>query len=130
MAADDPKLPRRKAAAALVRFQSLHPHNLAQKAEVIVEHYRRVVRARIGGRAKAMVSTDSRLHAVRYKQAIDNYIATNGLAEQVRTLVGFSGTVHDQGVDHTETSMNNGIGGDRIPAGLCHARVPPAHLCE
>ncbi len=109
----------------MARFQSLHPHNLAQKAEVIVEHYRRVVRARIGGRAKAMVVTDSRLHAVRYKQAIDAYIATNGLNEQIRTLVGFSGTAHDKGVDHTETSMNDGIGGDRIPAAFA---TPQYHL--
>ena len=120
-AADDPKLPKRKAAAALARFQSLHPHNLAQKAEVIVEHYRRVVKPRIGGKAKAMLVTDSRLHAVRYKQAIDAYIEKNNLGGQVRTLVGFSGTVDDDGVEHTEAGMNDGIGGDRIPAAFATA---------
>ena len=58
---------------------SLHPHNLAQKAEVIVEHFREHTRHKIGGRGKAMVVTSSRLHAVRYKQAIDAYIAREGL---------------------------------------------------
>ena len=65
-AADDPEFPKRRTAAALAKFMTLHPHNITQKTEVIVEHFRNHVRHRIGGRAKAMVVTSSRLHAVRY----------------------------------------------------------------
>jgi len=67
---DDPEVDKKKAARALARFMSLHPHNIAQKTEVMVEHFRTFVRHRIGGRAKAMVVTSSRLHAVRYKQEL------------------------------------------------------------
>ena len=114
-AADDPKLPKRQAAKALARFVSLHPHNLDQKAEVIVEHFRRHTRHRIGGRAKAMLVTESRLHAVRYKRAIDHYLDRHALRGEVSTLVAFSGSVEDEGESVTEASMNGGIGGDRIP---------------
>ena len=75
---DDPDVPVGKASAALARFVSLHPTNLAQKAEIIVEHFRQKTAGKIDGRAKAMVVTRSRLHAVRYKQAIDAYIAKKG----------------------------------------------------
>ncbi|MEO6703294.1 MAG: type I restriction endonuclease, partial [Jatrophihabitantaceae bacterium] len=67
---EDPDVPTSKASAALARFVSLHPTNLAQKAEIIVEHFRQKTAGKIGGHAKAMVVTRSRLHAVRYKQAI------------------------------------------------------------
>src|SRR5215510_8606469 len=72
--ADDPNVERKKAAQALARFMRLHPHNIAQKTEVMVEHFNTVTRHKIGGRAKAMVVTGSRLEAVRYKQSFDRYI--------------------------------------------------------
>ncbi|MGH9427443.1 MAG: DEAD/DEAH box helicase family protein, partial [Terriglobia bacterium] len=77
-AEDDPKLPKKKGARALAKFMSLHPYNIEQKTEVMVEHFRRSVGHRLGGRAKAMVVTSSRLHAVRYKLAFDRYIEENG----------------------------------------------------
>lgn len=106
-AEDDPSLPRKKAARALAKFMSLHPHNIEQKTEVIVEHFRRSVLHRIGGRAKAMVVTSSRLHAVRYKLAFDRYLSENGYND-VRPLVAFSGTVRDPetGIVYTEPGMN------------------------
>lgn len=107
-ASDDPKVHKRKAAAALARFMSLHPHNLAQKTEVMVEHFREHTRKKIGGQAKAMVVAASRLHAVRYKQSFDRYIAEKGYTD-VRTLVAFSGTVvdpDDRSLEYTETAMN------------------------
>ena len=109
-AEDDPKLPRKKAARALAKFMSLHPHNIEQKTEVMVEHFRRSVKHRIGGRAKAMVVTSSRLHAVRYKLAFENYIAENGYTD-VRPLVAFSGTVRDPetGQEYTEPGMNTDV---------------------
>jgi type I restriction enzyme R subunit len=72
-AEDDPNLPKKKAARALAKFMSLHPHNIEQKTEVIIEHFRRSVMHRLGGRGKAMVVTSSRLHAVRYKLAFERY---------------------------------------------------------
>ena len=106
-AADDPELPERQAAKALSRFAVLHPHNLNQKTEVIIEHFRAQVRQRIGGRAKAMVVTSSRLHAVRYMQAFERYITEKGYTD-VRPLVAFSGTVIDPDTDEafTEPGMN------------------------
>lgn len=105
---DDPKVDKRKAARALARFMSLHPHNIAQKTEVIVEHFRNFTMHKIGGKAKAMVVTSSRLHAVRYKQSFDKYITEKGY-KGIKTLVAFSGTVIDPdipGVEYTETGMN------------------------
>ncbi len=109
-AVDDPDVPKRRTAVALAKFMTLHPHNIEQKTEVIVEHFREHVRHRIGGRAKAMVVTGSRLHAVRYMQAFERYIAEHGY-EDIRPLVAFSGTVTDPdtGLDFTEPGMNTDI---------------------
>ncbi len=114
---DDPKVEKRKAARALARFMSLHPHNIAQKTEVMVEHFRNFTLHKIGGKAKAMVVTSSRLHAVRYKQAFDRYIKDNDY-KGIKTLVAFSGSVIDPdapGVEYTESGMNDGIRQKRLP---------------
>lgn len=105
--ADDPALPKKKAVKELVKFLTLHPYNLEQKTEVMVEHFRRSVRHRLGGKAKAMVVTSSRLHAVRYMQAFGRYIEEKGYTD-VRPLVAFSGTVKDPdtGQEFTEPGMN------------------------
>jgi type I restriction enzyme R subunit len=113
---DDPKVDKRKAARALARFMSLHPHNIAQKTEVMVEHFRHFTMHKIGGKAKAMVVTSSRLHAVRYKQAFDKYISERGY-NGIKTLVAFSGTVVDPdvpGVEYTEPGMNIDAQGKQI----------------
>jgi type I restriction enzyme R subunit len=105
----DLEVPKAKAASALARYASLHPTNLAQKAEIIVEHFRANTSKKIDGSAKAMVVTRSRLHAVRYKQAIDQYISEKQYKD-VRTLVAFSGTVYDpdaQGSEYTEYLLNH-----------------------
>jgi type I restriction enzyme R subunit len=113
--ADDPKLDKKKAARALARFVSFHPHNLAQKTEVMIEHFRTFTMNKIGGRAKAMVVTGSREHAVRYKQEFDKYIAEKGYTG-IKTLVAFSGTVAlDTGDEYTEVGMNNGIREKQLP---------------
>jgi len=101
---DDPEVNKKKAATAIARFVNLHPYNLAQKTEVMMEHFRNVVSKRIGGRAKAMVVTGSRLHAVRYKQEFDRYIKDKGYSG-IRTLVAFSGTVRDGGLEYTEPQI-------------------------
>jgi type I restriction enzyme R subunit len=88
---DDPAYDTAKAKAAIARFVSLHEHNLTQKAEIIIEHFRQHVRRKISGRAKAMVVTASRLHAVRYQQALTAYCREHGY--DLGILVAFSGTV-------------------------------------
>lgn len=117
---DDPVLPKGKAASALARYVSLHPTNLAQKAEIIVEHFRKHTAPKIGGRAKAMVVTRSRLHAVKYWQAITDYIKAKGYdtgTDPVRALVAFSGTVIDPDVPNVEyrEALLNGFGEGELP---------------
>lgn len=90
----DPELNKKRASIAIGRFVSLHPHNIAQKTEVIIEHFRQVVSKRIGGKAKAMVVTGSRLHALRYYLAFKTYIGEKGY-QDIRPLVAFSGKVID-----------------------------------
>ena len=75
---DDPDVPRRKAAKVLTRYLELHPVNIEQVVSVIVEHFRLYVMHELGGRAKAMVVTGSRLAAVKYKLAFDRYIRDQG----------------------------------------------------
>lgn len=106
-AEDDPALPKKKAALALAKFLVMHPTNIAQKIEVIVEHFRNHVRTHLGGRAKAMVVTSSRLQAVKYMEAFQHYIQEKGYTD-VRPLVAFSGTVRDPdtGAEYTEPGMN------------------------
>ena len=114
---DDPHVERKKAARALARTLAFHEVNLRTKTEVMVEHFRTHVRHKIGGRAKAMVVTDGRLHAVRYKQTFDRYIAEKGYSD-VKTLVAFSGVVEDpeaSGKKWTEVGMNGGIKESELP---------------
>jgi len=113
---DDPNVERKKAARALARFLKLHPANIAQKTEVIIEHFNAVTRHKIGGHAKAMVVTGSRLEAVRYKQSFDRYIEAKGYP--IKSLVAFSGTVLDDkfpGLSYTEEGMNNGVREKELP---------------
>jgi type I restriction enzyme R subunit len=118
--ADDPELDRKKASQALARFVSLHPVNVAQKVEVIVEHFRSCVMNRLGGRAKAMVVTGSRLQAVKYKLAVDDYLAEKGYGD-MHALVAFSGEVKDPDdpatveKPYTEPEMNrHPVSGKRL----------------
>ena len=97
-----------KALAAVRRFAMLHPHNISQKVQIIVEHFREHVQPRINGQAKAMIVAASRLHAVRYKKALDAYIAAHGYSD-LRTLVAFSDEIidpDDPGEPYTEPGMN------------------------
>ena len=117
-AESEAKVPKKQAAKALARFLTLHSHNLSQKVELITEHFRAHVRHKIGGNAKAMLVTSSRIHAVRYKQAFDKYLAEKSY-NNVRALVAFSGQVQDPDlpdVNYTEASMNNGVAESALPA--------------
>ena len=111
--ANEKLVPQKKAKKALAQYAKLHPHNIAQKVVVVVEHFREHVAGKIGGKAKAMLVTDSRKAAVRYKLAIDKYIQARKY-QGLQTLVAFSGAVTDadSGPDEfTESSMNPKIKG-------------------
>lgn len=103
--ADDPEYSTKQANKALGKYLSLHPYNLRQKAEIIIEHFRTNVAHKIGGNAKAMLATGSRLHAVRYYFAFRDYIAQRGYTD-LGVLVAFSGTVEDEGAEYTEEQLN------------------------
>ncbi len=114
---DDPHVARKKAARALACTLTFHEVNVRNKTVVMVEHFRTHVRHKIGGRAKAMVVTEGRLHAVRYKQSFDAYIAEKGYTD-VKTLVAFSGALEDPnwpGKNFTEVGMNSGIKERELP---------------
>ena len=114
---NDPEVPRRKAARALGSYLELHPVNIEQVVSVIVEHFRLYVMNELGGRAKAMVVTGSRLAAVKYKLAFDRYIDEQSYAG-IRSLVAFSGTVEDPdapGSSYTEVAMNKGLSESELP---------------
>jgi type I restriction enzyme R subunit len=91
---DDESVDRSEAMKSLVKWVRLHPYNIAQKVEIIVEHFRANVGWRLDGKAKAMVVTASRKDAVRYKLQMDKYIAACGYRD-VAALVAFSGDVSD-----------------------------------
>lgn len=102
---DDPNYDKKKANRALAKFLTLHPHNLAQKTEVMVEHFREITRAKIGGKGKAMVVTSSRLQAVRYFHEFKKYIEEKGYHD-LGVIVAFSGTVKDDQKEFTEPGLN------------------------
>ena len=108
LTSDDQEVEKGKAAVALARFVDLHPSNLDQRAEIIIEHFRTVTAGKIGGQGKAMVVTKSRLHAVRYLAAVQRYLDKKQLTG-IRALVAFSGSVADPDVPGdpvTESGLN------------------------
>ena len=108
---DDPRYDKRKAEHLLKSFVELHPHAIGEKIAICVEHFAARVAGEIGGRAKAMIVTRSRLHAVRIKLALDRYLTRKG--HPWKALVAFSGTVKDGGASHTESGMNS-TGQERV----------------
>ena len=110
---DDPLVDSKAATRQIMRFAKLHPTNVGQKVEVIVEHFRANVAHLLDGHAKAMVVTDSRQAAVRYKVETDKYLAQKGYGYQ--SIVAFSDKISDEEyglTDATEATMNPGLGGD------------------
>jgi type I restriction enzyme, R subunit len=115
-----------EATKKLMRWVSLHPTNIAQKVQIIVEHFRANVAYLLDGHAKALVVTSSREHAVRYKEAIDAYIAKQGY--RLGTLVAFSGSMTAKqvpgvvfpGVEppYSESNLNKGLRGRTLPVAL------------
>ena len=108
---DDPRYDKRQAEYLLKSFVELHPHAIREKIAICVEHFATQVEGAIGGKAKAMIVTRSRLHAVRTKLALDSYLAEKG--HPWKALVAFSGTVNDSGESYTESGMNS-VGHDHV----------------
>lgn len=119
---EDTKVEQTAAVKSLIKWVKLHQYNISQKVEVIVEHFRTSVAGRLDGKAKAMVVTGSRKEAVRYKIAMDQYLAEHGYNE-LSALVAFSGEVSDPESSHvlphgdkfTELNMNHGLKGRSLP---------------
>jgi len=113
---DDPALNKKKAARAIGHFVNFHPHNLAQKTEIVIEHFRQVVATKIGGRAKAMFVTSSRKLAKRYFEEFNKYIKDNGYTKELKVLVAFSGSVVDDNYpDGVSEPQLTGYGEKELP---------------
>ena len=110
---DNPELPASKGVQAIKRYESLHSFNLQQKTAVMVEHFKEITQNKIKGKAKAMVVTASRLHAVRYLQEFRNYIEKMGYTD-MDVLVAFSGSLNVDEEEVTETKLNKTKDGRHI----------------
>ena len=113
---DEKQVDEEKGLKSLMRWVRLHPYNISQKVQIIVEHFRENVMWRLDEMAKAMVVTGSRKEAVRYKLAMDQYIREKKYRD-IAVLVAFSGEVVDpeSGPDpFNEHSMNPGLHGRDI----------------
>ena len=112
---DDPTHDKKRSKSQILKYASLHESAVNQKVAIIIEHFREHVQHKLGGEAKAMVVTRSRLHAVKYKLAMDAYIADKHYGD-LKTLVAFSGKVLDKETDieYTESGMNK-ISEDMLP---------------
>ena len=102
---DEKEVERSAAMKGIMGWVRLHPYNIAQKVQIVVEHFRQYVAPLLEGKAKAMVVVASRQEVVRWKLAIDKYIKEKGYG--IGTLVAFSGEVHDKELSpepFTETS--------------------------
>ena len=110
---DNPEFDTTAGSKAIINYETLHPHNISQKTAIMLEHFMNVTRHKIGGRAKAMVVTPSRLHAVRYVQEFKRQIKEKGLND-LEVLVAFSGEVKDNDDVFTEEGMNKDKEGKTI----------------
>ena len=110
---EDPTLQTNEAKRQIARFIQLHEVNIAQRVEIIIEHFRTPVMQELGGHAKAMVVTESRAGAVKYRQAFEDYTKKKGYTN-IRALVAFSGKVTLADKEYTEAGMN-GISEKNLP---------------
>lgn len=130
---DEKRVDGKAAKRALAAWMALHPTNVTQKVQFIMEHFSKNVAHRLDGKAKAMVVTSSRASAVRYKKAFDAFIEANPAYKEIRTLVAFSSkltgkeVMHpnddllkddifsiDEDAEFSEGNMNAGIGGQDL----------------
>ncbi len=110
---DDPVFDTKAGAKAILNYETLHPHNISQKTAIMLEHFMNITRHKMNGKAKAMVVTPSRLHAVRYVKEFKRQIEEKGYTD-LDVLVAFSGEVTDNGVSYTEEGMNTDKNDEKI----------------
>lgn len=110
---DDPELDTVAGVKAIRNYETLHPHNISQKTAIMLEHFSNITRHKIGGKAKAMIVTPSRLHAVRYVLAFKKQIEEKGY-NNLDVLVAFSGEVTDGGETYTEEKINKTRDGETV----------------
>ena len=120
--AKDSRVDEKTAKRALVKWLSLHPTNVGQKVQLIIDHFRKNVMHLLGGQAKAMVVTSSRASAVKYQLELERYCHKMGYGD-IQSIVAFSGDVPNKEVqdssypaDHAynESNMNPGLTGRDI----------------
>lgn len=114
---DNPEVPQSKALKTIRRYEELHPYNIGQKTEIIVETFRNITKHKIKGKGKMMVVTSSRLAAVRYFHAIKKYLEANGY-DDIEILAAFSGSIKDpedpDGKEWTEAGINVDSNGNHV----------------
>jgi len=103
---DDPQLKTIAAKRKIAKYIELHDTNIAQKVEIVIEHFKNNVMHSLGGKAKAMVITSSRAAAVKYKLEFERYIEEHRY-ENIHALVAFSGKIIVESIEYTEVQMNN-----------------------
>lgn len=113
----NPDVPESKALKLIRRFEKLHPYNIAQKTQIIVETFHEITKKKIGGKGKMMVVTDSRLAAVRYYHEIKKYLEEKHY-DDVEILIAFSGSIKDPElsgeIEFTESTMNIDSKGNKV----------------
>lgn len=109
---DNPEVPASRASKVIKKYQQLHPENIREKSEIIVETYMTTTRGKINGHAKMMVVTASRPAAVLFFQEISRYITRKAQDEpgqgyeEVKPMVAFSGEVILDDISYTEPGLN------------------------
>ena len=99
----DPEYKKKKTQRLMINYVDKHEHAINEKVKIIVDHFYNNIATLIDNRSKAMIVTKSRLHAVRFKTALDRYLEKQGI--KYKTLVAFSGIVKDVR-NFTEAQMN------------------------
>lgn len=112
---DEQQVEKSEALKGIMHWVRLHPYNISQKVQTVVEHFRENVQPLLNGQAKAMVVVSSRKEAVRWQKAISAYIAKQQY--KLGVLVAFSGEINDPGsypepVSEHSKLLNPGLKGD------------------
>lgn len=114
---ENPEVPTSRASKSIRRFASEHPYNIEKKSAEIVTTFLEVTKKAIRGKGKMMVVTDSRLAAVRYFKAVNQYLEDNEI-KGVLPMVAFSGSLKDpddpEGIEYTEPGLNKDRDGNKV----------------
>jgi type I restriction enzyme R subunit len=114
----DKEYEKKKTVRLLASYVDLQDHAIEKKTRIMIEHFASQTQNEIQGKARGMLVTRSRLHAVRFKRKFDDIMREMKLPYSA--LVAFSGTVTDAetGQDYTKENMNNLGGKIEIPDAL------------